>query len=254
MSADDREPALAVEGLGHAYGNRRALDGISLTVPAGGVTMLLGLNGAGKSTLFALITRLFDARQGKIKVFGYDVSRAPCEALRHLGIVFQPRTLDLDLSVMQNLTYHAALHGIAKADARRRASELLIRFELLDRSRDKVRKLSGGQMRRIEIARALLHRPSLLLLDEATVGLDIRSRSEIIRHVRRLVADQAIGVLWATHLIEEVTTHDRVVILHQGRVLADGKVNDVVSANGGRDIAWVFATLTGADAAAGETA
>jgi ABC-2 type transport system ATP-binding protein len=109
-------------------------------------------------------------------------------------------------------------------------------------------------MRRIEIARALLHRPSLLLLDEATVGLDIRSRSEIIRHVRRLVADQAIGVLWATHLIEEVTAHDRVVILHQGRVLADGKVNDVVSANGGRDIAWVFATLTGADAAAGETA
>src|SRR6266545_1131936 len=176
MNADDREPALAVEGLGHAYGKRRALDGVSFKVPAGSFTVLLGLNGAGKSTLFALVTRLFDARQGKIEVFGHDVSRAPGEALRRVGIVFQPRTLDLDLSVMQNLTYHAALHGIAKRDARRRASELLALFELLDRSRDKVRKLSGGQMRRIEIARALLHGPNLLLLDEATVGLDIRSR------------------------------------------------------------------------------
>lgn len=246
MTANSSKPALAVAGVGHAYGARRALDGVSFEVPIGGFTVLLGLNGAGKSTLFALITRLYDARQGRIEVFGHDVAQAPGEALRRLGVVFQQRTVDLDLSVMQNLTYHAALHGIAGAEGRRRASEMLEWFDLSDRRRDKVRSLSGGQMRRIEIARALLHRPKLLLLDEATVGLDIRSRADIIAHVRRLVAEEGIGVLWATHLIEEVATEDRVVILHQGRVLAEGPVVEVVSAHEGRDIKSVFAALTGA--------
>ncbi len=233
MNKDSDAPALAVRSLGHAYGTRRALDGVSFEVPAGRFTVLLGLNGAGKSTLFALVTRLYDAREGAIEVFGYDISGAPGEALRRLGVVFQSRTLDLDLSVMQNLTYHAALHGISRPDGRRRAIELLEWFDLSGRRKDKVRSLSGGQMRRLEIARALLHRPKLLLLDEATVGLDIRSRADIIGHVRRLVAEEGIGVLWATHLIEEVTLQDFVVVLHEGRVLAEGPVGEVVSANGG---------------------
>jgi ABC-2 type transport system ATP-binding protein len=120
-------------------------------------------------------------------------------------------------------------------------------FDLFDRRNDKVRNLSGGQIRRVEIARALLHRPKLLLLDEATVGLDIRSRADIIAHVRRLVAEGGIGVLWATHLIEEVAPQDRVVILHHGRVLANGPVVEIVSAHGGHDIKSAFAALTGAD-------
>ncbi len=247
MNKDNDAPALAVKSLGHAYGTRRALDGVSFEVPAGRFTVLLGLNGAGKSTLFSLVTRLYDAREGTIEVFGNDISRAPGEALRRLGVVFQSRTLDLDLSVMQNLTYHAALHGISGDDGRRRATEMLEWFDLSDRRKDKVRSLSGGQMRRVEIARALLHRPKLLLLDEATVGLDIRSRADIIGHVRRLVAEEDIGVLWATHLIEEVTLQDFVVVLHQGRVLAEGPVGEVVTANGGRDIRSAFANLTGAD-------
>lgn len=249
MNQASSPPALSVSDLGHAYGKRRALDCVSFAVPAGSFTVLLGLNGAGKSTLFALITRLYDAREGRIEVFGHDVSRAPGEALRRLGVVFQSRTLDLDLSVMQNLTYHAALHGIAAAEGRERASELLAWFGLSDRRRDKVRSLSGGQMRRVEIARALLHRPSLLLLDEATVGLDIRSRADIIGHVRKLVADQAIGVLWATHLIEEVEANDHVIVLHQGEVRARGLASEIASANGGRDIKFAFAALTGADIA-----
>src|SRR5262249_8142112 len=151
-------------------------------------TVLLGLNGAGKSTLFSLVTRLYGTQRGTIRIFGYDVARFSGEALRMLGIVFQPRTLDLDLSVVQNLVYHAPRHGIGAAEARRRASGLLSRIGLADRARDKVRDLSGGQMRRIEIARALLHRPRLLLLDEATVGLDIKSRADILDHVRALVA------------------------------------------------------------------
>ena len=246
MAKDNETVALNVKNLGHAYGSRRALDGVSFGVPAGRFTVLLGLNGAGKSTLFALVTRLYDAREGTIEVFGNDVSRAPGEALRHLGVVFQSRTVDLDLSIMQNLAYHAALHGISGREGTRRAIELLEWFDLADRRNEKVRSLSGGQMRRVEIARALLHRPKLLLLDEATVGLDIRSRADIIGHVRRLVEEEDIGVLWATHLIEEVTPQDSVVVLHQGRVLAEGAVSEVISANGGSDIKTAFANLTGA--------
>jgi ABC-2 type transport system ATP-binding protein len=236
--------ALLVKNLGHAYGTRRALDDVSFGVPAGKFTVLLGLNGAGKSTLFALVTRLYDAGQGEIEVFGYRLSRQPGEALRRLGVVFQTRTVDMDLSVMQNLVYHAALHGISGKAARERAAELLEWFDLSARSHDKVRNLSGGQVRRVEIARALLHRPRLLLLDEATVGLDIRSRSDIIGHVRRLVAEEGIGVLWSTHLIEEVSDHDSVVVLHQGRILANGAVGDVVRAGGAQDIKSAFTQLT----------
>jgi ABC-2 type transport system ATP-binding protein len=246
MKNDDNAAALTVKNLGHVYGARRALEGVSFEVPAGRFTVLLGLNGAGKSTLFALVTRLYDAREGTIEVFGNDLSRAPGEALRRLGVVFQSRTVDLDLSIMQNLIYHAALHGISGRDGRRRANELLEWFDLAPRRDEKVRSLSGGQMRRVEIARALLHRPNLLLLDEATVGLDIRSRADIIGHVRQLVAEEGLGVVWATHLIEEVAPGDFVVVLHHGRVLAEGAVSDVVSAQAARDIKSAFAKLTGA--------
>jgi ABC-2 type transport system ATP-binding protein len=247
MTTDELAPALSIRNVSHDYGRRRALDGVSFDIPAGTFTVLLGLNGAGKSTLFALVTRLYDAHQGRIEVFGHDVTRSPGEALRRLGVVFQSRTLDLDLTVLQNLTYHAALHGIAAKGSRRRADELLEWFELSDRRRDKVRSLSGGQMRRLEIARALLHRPSLLLLDEPTVGLDVHSRAGIIHHVRRLVSEKDTDVLWATHLIDEVLPEDSVVILHNGRVMARDSMVDIVNAHGGRDLAFAFATLTGGD-------
>ena len=189
-------------------------------MPQSRFTALLGLNGAGKTTLFSLITRLYDTRHGSIDVLGHRVSREPGEALRLLGVVFQARTLDLDLSVMDNLLYHAALHGIGRREARRRALAAL-RRDRSGRSRaDTVRNLSGGQMRRVEIARALLHRPRVLVLDEPTVGLDVASRSAILRHVRSLVRERGVAVLWATHLLDEVADDDAVVVLHRGRVLA----------------------------------
>lgn len=242
---EPHQAALAVKGVGYSYGERRALQDVTLEVPPGTFTVLLGLNGAGKSTLFSLITRLYDTREGEILVFGHNVLSAPGEALRRLGVVFQARTLDLDLSILQNLSYHAALHGMGRREARQRAQTLLASLDLAERGRDKVRNLSGGQMRRVEIARALLHDPRLLLLDEATVGLDIRSRAEIIAHVRALVAEKSVGVLWATHLIDEVSTGDHVVILHQGRVRAAGSVANVVAAAGKEDIRGAFAKLTG---------
>src|SRR5690349_5634641 len=213
-------PALSVGGVNHSYGARRALIDVGFTVAPASFTALLGLNGAGKSTLFSLITRLFGIQAGRISIFGHDIGRDPGEALRLMGVVFQPRTLDLDLSVMQNLLYHAALHGIGRRAARQRAEEMLARIDLADRSGSKVRDLSGGQMRRVEIARALLHRPRLLLLDEATVGLDVKARADILGHVRQLVIEQGIGVLWATHLFDEITPGDDLVVLHQGQVLA----------------------------------
>jgi ABC-2 type transport system ATP-binding protein len=238
-------PALSISAVSHSYGTRRALIDVDFTVAPASFTALLGLNGAGKSTLFSLVTRLFGIQAGGIRIFGHDIGQAPGEALRLMGVVFQPRTLDLDLSVMQNLLYHAALHGIGRRDARSRSDEVLARIGLSDRAGSKVRDLSGGQMRRLEIARALLHRPRLLLLDEATVGLDVKARADILSHVRHLVTEQGIGVLWATHLFDEITPSDNLVILHQGRVLASGEVTRVLENCGTHDVNSAFMRLTG---------
>ena len=237
-------PALSIDNVSHSYGARRALKDISFTVEPASFTALLGLNGAGKSTLFSLITRLFGIQAGRISIFGHDISLEPGEALRLLGVVFQPRTLDLDLSVTQNLQYHAALHGIDRRQARLRAGEVLARIGLAERAGSKVRDLSGGQMRRLEIARALLHRPRLLLLDEATVGLDVKARADILNHVRRLVAEQGIGVLWATHLYDEIVPSDDLVVLHQGVILAHGQVARIIADTGTQDINAAFMRLT----------
>ena len=230
--------------MSHRYGARQALIDVTFSVAPSTFTVLLGLNGAGKSTLFSLTTRLYAIQQGRIRIFGHDVARASSEALRMTGVVFQPRTLDLDLSVMQNLLYHAALHGIDRREARARGNELLARIDLGDRAGSKVRDLSGGQMRRLEIARALLHRPRLLLLDEATVGLDVKARLDILSHVRRLVAEQGIGVLWATHLLDEISSSDDLVVLHQGRILARGQVARVIADAGAGDLNSAFMRLT----------
>jgi ABC-2 type transport system ATP-binding protein len=236
--------ALAIEGVSHSYGTRQALDNVSFTVAPGSFMALLGLNGAGKSTLFSIITRLFGMQAGRIRIFSHDIDREPGEALRSMGVVFQPRTLDLDLSVTQNLLYHAALHGINRRQARMRSDEVMSRMGLADRPGSKVRDLSGGQMRRLEIARALLHRPRLLLLDEATVGLDVKARAEILGYVRGLVVEQGIGVLWATHLFDEIVPSDDLVILHQGRILAEGKVARIVAEAKAPDLHSAFVRLT----------
>jgi ABC-2 type transport system ATP-binding protein len=243
-------PALSVEAVSHAYGERRALTDVSLTVPHGGFVALLGLNGAGKTTLFSLITRLFDTRHGRISVQGFDVSRQPSAALAELGVVFQARTLDLDINVRDNLLYHAALHGMAGKRARARAATVLQDVGLTDRARDKARQLSGGQMRRIEIARALMHEPSVLVLDEPTVGLDVASKAAIIEQVRTLSRIGGVAVLWATHLLDEVEPGDRVVVLHQGKVLASGEMSEIIAMTGAADLRSAFRALTGARLAA----
>jgi ABC-2 type transport system ATP-binding protein len=240
--------ALEIAGVSHSYGKRKALDGVSFAVRPASFTVLLGLNGAGKSTLFSLITRLYAVRSGAISVFGWDVSRTPGEALRRLGVVFQARTLDLDLSVEQNLRYHAALHGMGAAEIKARSADALTKVDMLDRVNDKVRALSGGQMRRVEIARALLHRPRMLLLDEPTVGLDVKARADILHHVRSLIASEGIGVLWATHLIDEIKDGDSVVVLHRGKLLDKGGVAEVCARAGAATMSAAFNRLAGVGA------
>lgn len=245
----DGMAALYVGAVSHSYGPKPALNDVSFSIAPATFTVLLGLNGAGKTTLFSLISHLYDTRRGSIRIFGHDVSRASGEALRRVGIVFQARTLDLDLSVHQNLSYHASLHGIGGREARQRIAALLDIVDMPGRQHDKARSLSGGQMRRVEIARALLHRPSLLLLDEATVGLDIQSRAGILATIRKLVETEGIGVLWATHLIDEVDDGDDVVVLRQGDLVASGKVSDVVQASGANSIRDAFSKLSRIDTA-----
>lgn len=215
--------ALQISGVSHRFGATLALDNVALAVPRGAFVVLLGPNGAGKSTLFALATRLYDNASGEIRILGHDVRRRPMAALQNLGVVFQSRSLDSDLTLQQNLIYHAALHGISRRQAKSLSLRALAKVGLADRAREKVRALSGGQARRVEIARALLHEPTCLLLDEATAGLDVASRESVLAMVRALVSKEAVGVLWATHLVDEVDDDDCIVLLHKGRVLFSGR-------------------------------
>ncbi len=244
MSFDAPAPALSVAGVSHSYGARMALDDVSLEVPAGRFVALLGVNGAGKSTLFNLITRLFNSDSGEIAICGHSTRSAPRAALAGTGVVFQSRSLDVSLSVAQNFRYQGALHGMDWVSVRPRMEVLLDRIGMADRAGDKVGKLSGGQLRRVEIVRQLLHEPRLLMCDEATVGLDVKSRADIVADVHRLAADEGLGVLWTTHLIDEIWDEDTVFVLHKGQILARGTAAEI----GQGDLSEAFLTMTGADA------
>ncbi|RCV86127.1 ATP-binding cassette domain-containing protein [Billgrantia montanilacus] len=238
-------PALAVRDLEFSYAGKRVLESVSLAIEAGEFAVLLGPNGAGKTTLFSLITRLHDRRRGEIRIGGYDVRRQAVQAHARIGVVFQQPTLDLDLSVAQNLAYHGALHGMGPREARRQAELQLERVGLSDQHRTRVRRLSGGQRRRVEIARGLMHSPRLLLLDEPTVGLDIASRRELVEHAHRLCAEEGVAVLWATHLIDEARPGDRVLVLHRGRLLADERAEALADRLGVANLGDAFDLLTG---------
>lgn len=240
-------PALEVTGVSYRFDSRPALDDVSFTVEAASFTALLGPNGAGKTTLFSMVTRLFDCRDGEIRVFGNDLRRHPGEALARLGVVFQQTTLDLDLTVLQNLRYAASLHGLGRREADPRIERELARFGLADRRHETARNLNGGHRRRIEIARALMHDPALLLLDEPTVGLDVPTRRQLVAEVHRLSRDDGIAVLWTTHLVDELDAgQDRVVMLNRGKVQAAGTAAQVLAASGAADFGRLFDSLPGA--------
>ena len=244
MSAVDKHPGLRVTHLSYAYAKKTALDNVSFQVDRGSCSILLGPNGAGKSTLFSLVTRLYVASEGTIEVNGKNLRRSTYKALAKLGVVFQQTTLDMDMTVIQNLRYHSALHGLSRKQARIRIEQELLRQRMFDRRHEKIRQLNGGHRRRVEIARALLHQPSVLLLDEPTVGLDIASRQSMVEHIHQLATQDNLAVLWATHLIDEVDDSDQLIVLHQGRVLADGWVTELLHDYNADNVSELFQQLT----------
>ncbi len=223
---------LRINGLTKRYGERPALKALSLALPAGQFVALLGPNGAGKSTLFQVLTGLFAADEGEVEVAGHSLRHAPTQALRHIGVVFQQISLDLDLSILRNLLFQADLQGLPRALAHERISADCARLGVEADLNRKVRELSGGNRRKVELVRANLHQPAVLLMDEATVGLDPKSRQDLLAALRNDVRERGVCVLWATHWVEEAEAADRVLVLHKGSLLADGTPAEVTQALG----------------------
>jgi ABC-2 type transport system ATP-binding protein len=239
-------PALLLDNVVKTYGPIRAVNGVSLIARPGEFIALLGPNGAGKSTLFQLLSGLFVPDSGRIEVMGYDMTRNAVPALARLGIVFQQPTLDLELTVTANLMFHAGLHGIPRRVAAPRIKAELGRIGLAERAHDKAAKLSGGNRRRVELVRALLHQPSVLLMDEPTVGLDPASRSDLLKLLLAMRIERSVAVLWATHLCDEVEGADRVIVMHEGKILADSTPQKLVAAAGVSTVEAAFLAMTGA--------
>ena len=210
---------LNIGSLSKSYGSIKALNEVSFSLAEGEYTSLLGPNGAGKTTLFQILTGLFVSEKGNVLINNYDMRNNAIKALAHIGVVFQQITLDMDLTVMENLKFHSNLHGINDKEFTKRVIVELEQVNLADRINDKVRSLSGGQKRRVELARSLLHRPKLLLLDEPTVGLDPQSRRDLLDYVIKLKEERKMAVLWATHLVDEAEKSDTVIVLNKGEII-----------------------------------
>ncbi len=236
--------SLQVKNLSYHFETKQVLHDINLSLLGGDCGILLGPNAAGKTTLFSLLAGLY-AGGGQVLINGFDIKNRPYQALSQLGVVFQQSTLDMDLSVLQNLNYHAALHGMSGKTARLRIDEELEQLGLLESKDEKIRTLNGGHRRRVEIARALIHKPSLLLLDEPTAGLDIPTRQALVEHLHNLCSQGAVSILWATHLIDEVYPTDKVIVLNKGRIEAQGQASAICQTLAVDNLAAAYQTLTG---------
>ena len=237
---------IEISEVSHNFGQKRVLDQITLSIKKGTFCALLGPNGAGKSTLFSALTRLLIPAQGTIKIHGNDIHKSPRPALSNIGVVFQQQTMDLDLTVFQNLRYFGKLQGMSGRDLNQRIDQVLTLLNMAERSHEVVRTLNGGHRRRAEIARSLIHDPKVLLLDEATVGLDPETRKSITDDMHKIAQTKGKTILWATHLCDEVGDDDQLVILHNGKILRNGQAHEI--ANGG-NLLNVFLSLTGKDQA-----
>lgn len=211
---------VAIENLTHRYGDRVALDHVSFSVQPGEIFGLLGPNGGGKTTLFRILSTLMRPKEGTVRVFGHDVVTERNEVRRRIGIVFQAPSLDKKLTVLENLRHHGHIFGMSGAPLRQRIDELMTRFGIADRANERTEKLSGGLRRRVEIARGLLHKPELLLLDEPSTGLDPRVRREVGDYLEELRAKDGVTILVTTHIMEEAERCDRLALLDQGKLVA----------------------------------
>lgn len=216
----EQSAVISVEQLSHSYEGRMALQDVSLDVQEGEIFGLLGPNGSGKTTLFRLLCTLMPIQSGTAFLAGADVSAAPEKVRRQIGITFQSPSLDDRLTVKENLTHHGHLYGLRGTPLAARICQLLEHVGLADRTSETVAKLSGGMKRRVEIAKGLLHRPRVLLLDEPSTGLDPGARHDLWTYLQRLRTEQQVTILVTTHLMEEAERCDRLAILNQGTVVA----------------------------------
>jgi ABC-2 type transport system ATP-binding protein len=224
---------IEVQNLTHRYADRTALANVTFEVKKGEVFGLLGPNGGGKSTLFRILSTMMVPTEGKATLAGIDVARNPAEVRRHIGVVFQTQSLDKALTVEENLRAQGHLHGLSGAILRDRMGAAMERLGLFDRRNDLVDTLSGGLRRRVEIAKALLHQPQVLLMDEASTGLDPAARRDLSRHVETLRENDGVTILLTTHILEEADRCDRLVLLHKGNIVAHGSPKELRERIGG---------------------
>lgn len=242
-TTEQATPVLIATALQKSYGAKLALKAVSMSLYPGQFVALLGPNGAGKSTLVQLLSGLFVPDKGDLSVLGFDIRKNAPKALAGLGVVFQQSSLDLDLSIRANLLFHTDLHGMARKTALARIQAGLEQHGLQGQEGVPVRALSGGNRRKVELIRALLHQPKFLLMDEATVGLDPASRHDLMRSVEKLAKAGEVAVLWATHLVDEVANADRVLVLNQGEIVFDGLPSELVAQSGGLSLEQAFLQL-----------
>lgn len=228
-----RAAAIEVSQVAHCYGRRRALDGLDLTIEPGEIFALLGPNGGGKTTLFRLLSTLMPPQQGRIEVLGLDVVREAQRVRRRIGVVFQAPSLDKKLSVRENLWHQGHLYGMSGETLARRSAEMLERFGLTERAGDRVERLSGGLRRRVELAKGLLHRPRVLILDEPSTGLDPGARSDLWDYLLSVRRAEGVTVVLTTHLLDEGEKADRLAILNLGRLVALGAPEELRGSVGG---------------------
>lgn len=250
MNVPDQRPAIVARDLVKSFGNRRALDGVSLEVRRGELFCLLGPNGGGKSTLFRILATLLLPDAGTASVAGHDVVAEASSVRAHLGVVFQSPSLDGKLTILENLRCGGALYGLRGAALETRIREAAAALNLTDRLGDPVETLSGGLQRRAEIAKCLLIRPEVLLLDEPSTGLDPGARIDLWAALEKLRSEHGVTALCTTHLMEEAARADRVGIVSDGKVVAVGTPRELTGALGGDVVSLGIAPETGADALA----
>ena len=220
---------LEIKNIEKSYNSFVALKNISLQVNIGELVVLLGPNGAGKSTLFSIITGLSRADTGNCIIDGHNIAQDGTEALKRLGVVFQQPTIDLELTVKENLFFHSRLHGLELLEAKKTIEKELSISKLEKKINSKVKTLSGGERRKIELIRSLLHKPKMLLMDEPTVGLDPGSRVDLLKKIIKLKVKGSLSVLWTTHLVDEAEKADKIIILNKGRIQAIGSKSTILN-------------------------
>jgi len=232
-SSSVNPPVIELENLSHRYGERAALEGVSFAVNAAEIFGLLGPNGSGKTTLFRILSTLMLPSSGSARVMGFDAAQSPAAVRRQIGVVFQAQSIDVKLTATENLWHQGHLYGMSGAPLDRRILEVLEHVGLGDRARERIQTFSGGMQRRVELAKGLLHRPSVLLLDEPTTGLDPGARRDLWQYLKSLREHEQVTVLITTHLMEEAERCDRLAILNEGRLVALGTPAALKSEIGG---------------------